>query len=493
MRLPFVPRAMNGTMAAVESGDKTVTSSWRPSRGESAHRLLVVFSPNADQGGRGVLLSDEPVYLGRTETVGAGKSLVLADDKTSREHAVIEHVAGEGGFRLRDLGSRNGTFVDGQRVSEVVLQDENVIRIGSHVLLFQSLDVDSVLHLFDRSPTSSLLVGGSHRMQQVFRAIREAGSQSWPTLITGESGVGKELVARAIHDAGTRRGEYIPVNCAALPENLVESEFFGHARGAFTGAGVRRGLFREADGGTLFLDEIGEMRLDLQAKLLRVLATGEVRAVGDDRTQQVDVRVLAATNADLEQAVEEGRFRADLYARLMGYVIHVPPLRERRDDIMTLARHFLARGDHGVEIGADVAEALCIYPWPYNVRELEHTMAVAGSAAARHGLMELEHLPDKLHQPFEERLGVSSSPVSQSLAPPALLTVRRNATPTAAELRQVLEACDGNVSRVAAFFDKDRRQIYRWARRLGVDPEAYRTADAPSPEEGDPPGGEDAV
>jgi transcriptional regulator with GAF, ATPase, and Fis domain len=483
VRVPYWP--LNGTMLAVDTGDKTVTSSWRPTRGEAAHRLLVVFSPDPDLTGRAVLLANEPLHIGRTDTGGRGKSLVLADDKTSREHAFIEPGAEAGTFRLRDLASRNGTFVDGHRTTELVLQSGQVIRVGSHVLLFQSLDAEAMLHLFDRASSSSPLVGGSYAMQQVLRAIRAAGPQPWPTLLTGESGVGKELVARAIHDASGRQGAYIPVNCAALPENLVESELFGHARGAFTGAGLRRGLFREAEGGTLFLDEISEMRLDLQAKLLRVLATGEIRPVGDDRPQQVDVRVLAATNTDLERGVEEGKFRADLYARLMGYVIPVPPLRERRDDILTLARHFLARGDHGVEIGADAAEALCIHQWPYNVRELEHVMAVAGMAAARHGLVELEHLPEKLQQPFEERLqavapGVAPTP---SAAPSALLTVRRDATPTAVELRQVFEACDGNVSRVAAFFGKDRRQIYRWARRLGIAPETYRAS-----EEGDDDG-----
>jgi two-component system, NtrC family, response regulator HydG len=236
------------------------------------------------------------------------------------------------------------------------------------------------------------LVGKSQDMKQVYALIERVAAVASPALIVGETGTGKELVARAIHHHGPRaRSAFVAVNCAALPEALLESELFGHARGAFTGATQpRKGLFVEADGGTLLLDEIGDMPVALQAKLLRVLESGEIRAVGSDSVRRCDVRILAATHRVLEDLVAEGRFREDLYYRLKVVTVRLPPLRERREDIPLLVDHFIGRVRERVpssavqSIAPEALRMLEEHSWPGNVRELEHVIesaVVTGSSA----------------------------------------------------------------------------------------------------------------
>jgi two-component system, NtrC family, response regulator HydG len=229
------------------------------------------------------------------------------------------------------------------------------------------------------------LVGKSREMQQVYELIERLAAVPSPALIVGETGTGKELVARAIHHQGPRaRQAFVAVNCAALPEALLESELFGHARGAFTGATQpRKGLFVEADGGTLLLDEIGDMPLTLQAKLLRVLESGEIRPVGSDSVRHCEVRILAATHRVLEDLVAENRFREDLYYRLKVVSVRLPPLRERPEDIPLLAEHFIARVRERVpgavvqSLAPDAVRLLEAHSWPGNVRELEHVIESA--------------------------------------------------------------------------------------------------------------------
>jgi DNA-binding NtrC family response regulator len=255
--------------------------------------------------------------------------------------------------------------------------------------------------LVDRYSYESL-VGGSVVMKDVFRTIARVSASSSPVLVRGESGTGKELVARAIHYASARaRGPFVPVNCSAIPEGLLEPELFGHARGAFTGAvRRRRGRFEEADGGTLFLDEIGELHPALQAKLLRVLQDGEVRPVGDERSVRTDVRLVAATNRDLEAAMEEGAFREDLYYRIAVLPLRLPPLRERRDDVPLLVAHLLAKkGQAGIHVDSAVVEALRAYAWPGNVRELENVLERALVLRRQPDRMTLEDLPEEILRP----------------------------------------------------------------------------------------------
>ncbi|MBU6299279.1 MAG: sigma-54-dependent Fis family transcriptional regulator [Alphaproteobacteria bacterium] len=225
------------------------------------------------------------------------------------------------------------------------------------------------------------LVGRSSEMRQVFRLGQRAAQSTIPILIEGESGVGKELIARAIQGSSDRAGKpFVTVNCGAIPENLIESILFGHEKGSFTGANEKHlGKFQEADGGTLFLDEIGELRLDMQVKLLRALQEGEVDPVGSKRPVKVDVRIISATNRDLSELTREGRFREDLFYRLNVFPIFVPPLRERSDDIPALARHFITRfaaEEHKPVAGMtpEAADLLERFSWPGNVRQLENTI-----------------------------------------------------------------------------------------------------------------------
>ncbi len=246
------------------------------------------------------------------------------------------------------------------------------------------------------------LIGRSPAMQSVFRQIEQVAASRGTVLIRGESGTGKELVAKAIHYNSDRRDRpFVVIDCAAIPDTLQESELFGHARGAFTGAvAAKRGLFEEADGGTLFLDEVGELRPPTQAKLLRALQDGSVRRVGETRTVHVDVRIIAATNKDVAEAVRAGGFREDLYYRLNVVAIHLPPLRERPEDIPVLAEHFLGpaareAGRPARRMAPEALEALLAFPWPGNVRELENAIERAilfcqGEVVGR------EHLPPEV-------------------------------------------------------------------------------------------------
>jgi two-component system NtrC family response regulator len=221
------------------------------------------------------------------------------------------------------------------------------------------------------------IVGSSKEMEKVFEVIRKVADTEAAILITGESGTGKELVARSIHANSSRRdAPFVAINCAAIPADLLESELFGHVKGAFTGA-VRdkSGKFQVAEGGTLFLDEVGELPLELQPKLLRALQEKEIEPVGGTKIQKLDVRIVSATNLNVDKAIADGAFREDLYYRLSVIPIHLPPLRERRKDIPLLIRYFCAKhGSEKVTFDKDALDTLVMYPWPGNVRELENTI-----------------------------------------------------------------------------------------------------------------------
>jgi two-component system response regulator HydG len=295
-------------------------------------------------------------------------------------------------------------------------------------------------------------------MQRVFELIERVASSSAAVLVCGETGTGKELVARAIHLGGPRRaGPFVAINCTALPESLLESELFGHVKGAFTGAtAARHGLFAEADGGTILLDEIGDMPLALQARLLRVLEEGEVRAVGSDEVRRVDVRIIAATHRDLAKAVSERVFRQDLFYRLNVVPITVPPLRDRVQDIPPLVERFLAgareRNPRAQvrQLSAEVLQALSSRPWPGNVRELENLverLVVMGAA--------------ELASKSDLDRALAEGPV----ADPTVELKRQSVVP----LRQVedeyiawaIAKCDGNKTRAAELLGIDVSTIHR--------------------------------
>lgn len=299
------------------------------------------------------------------------------------------------------------------------------------------------------------MVGISDVMQEVFDVVRKVAPTEASVLITGESGTGKELIARAIHQGGSRSKEpFVAINCAAIPANLLESELFGHMRGSFTGAvRDRAGKFEQADGGTLFLDEVGEMPLELQPKLLRVLQEMEVEPLGG-KPRSVNVRVVAATNQDVESALQEGRFREDLYYRLNVIPIELPPLRERAEDIPLLVRHFVERYSSGnpVDVSDSALEAMAAYPWPGNVRELQNT--VERMVILNHGeSLERHHLPEKLRStPSSSRSQIVDLPPDGY----SLEAIEKEV------VIQALQRNDWNQTRAAAFLQVPRHTlIYR--------------------------------
>ncbi len=307
------------------------------------------------------------------------------------------------------------------------------------------------------------VIGTSVAMQRVADVVNRVAESDTNVLITGESGTGKELVARAVHERSGRKGAFLAINCAAVPENLLESELFGHMRGAFTDARTSRtGLFVEADQGSLFLDEIADMPLGMQAKLLRVLQERKVRPLGATQEIPFDARIVAATNRDLESEVAEKRFREDLYYRINVVRVDMPSLRSRGNDVLLLAQHFLERaaqrtGKNVTRLGRLVAERLVNYDWPGNVRELENCMERA-VALARFDEITLDDLPAKIreHRPTEV-FTVSDDPNDL----PAMHVVEER------YIRKVLAAVGGNKTLAAKVLGFDRRTLYRKLERYG--------------------------
>lgn len=323
------------------------------------------------------------------------------------------------------------------------------------------------------------LIGNSAPMRKLNEEIETVARTDLAVLITGETGTGKELVARTLH-ARSRRSEQalVHVNCAALPEQIAESELFGHVKGAFTGAvSNRAGKFELADGGTLFLDEIGELPLNLQAKLLRALQQGEIQRVGSDKLLRVNVRLIAATNRDLEQEVAEGRFRSDLYHRLKVYPIAVPPLREHKADLEILSSYFLdqARTHLGlcqIALHPQALQAMQAYDWPGNVRELEHLLMRASLKATQHKegrpLILAEHLDLPVADQPAPATSCADNP-AQPVAIPSGLNLRDAVDNYQKMLiSQALEAQQGNWSATARQLQTDRANLIRLAQRLGL-------------------------
>jgi DNA-binding NtrC family response regulator len=303
-------------------------------------------------------------------TVGAHPSndVALEDRFVSAFHCRLHESGGR--WRVKDLGSTNGTWVDGLRVADAELGDGARLRAGSQEL---------VVHQEKPRLTASLpgLVARDPALAPVLDLLRRAAPSVLPVMLLGESGTGKEVAARAVHELSARgQGPFVPLNCGAIPRDLAEAELFGHEKGSFTGAITSApGAFGAADGGTLFLDEIGDLPLALQVKLLRALEASEIKPVGAARPRAIDVRIVCATHQDLRQRIREGQFREDLFYRLRGVTVELPPLRARTQDILPLAEHFLA-GSRKI-LAADARAALLQYRWPGNVRELRHVMQLA--------------------------------------------------------------------------------------------------------------------
>ena len=299
--------------------------------------------------------------------------IAISEATVSRTHVELSLVPE--GVSVRDLGSRNGTFYQGQRVEKMVLALGGRIRVGATTVAIDA-DTDSLVSGLEYDGTLYRgMVGASAAMRRVFAMLHRLEGSLATVLVEGESGVGKELVARALHEGSSvAAGPFVALNCAAIPRDVVGSELFGHRRGAFTGAlEARRGAFESADGGTLFLDEIGELPIDIQPVLLRALELGEIRALGDDQPKRVHVRLVAATNRELDAEVAGGKFRQDLFYRLAVVRLRVPPLRDRPDDVEPLARRFAAFLGLA-DLPDTVLAELRGRAWPGNARELQNAV-----------------------------------------------------------------------------------------------------------------------
>ena len=370
--IPWTPE--RGTIGPMFEDDQIATVQqhrFTPSEPNGAFILNVTEGPDA---GRSFRLDDSMpprVLLGQTETC----SIKLADPAVSRRHAAIE-LAGDR-LRISDLGSTNGTFVNRVPVVEAYLSDGFSLQLGSTSLLVTRDDGAPVVEL-PAATAFGRMIGASREMRRLYRLCERLALSDVPVVIEGETGTGKEVLAEALHEEGARKeGPYVVFDCTAVPPNVVESELFGHERGAFTGAvATRKGFFEQAHGGTLLIDEIGDLDLALQPKLLRAIERGEIRRVGGDRAIRVDVRIVAATRRDLDHEVLAGRFRDDLFHRLAVARIELPPLRARRGDVTTLAKHFWSTlGGAPAELTSELVARWEDMPWPGNVRELRNTVA----------------------------------------------------------------------------------------------------------------------
>jgi two-component system response regulator AtoC len=313
------------------------------------------------------------------------------------------------------------------------------------------------------------IIAGSAGMRDAVALAERVAPHPTTVLVTGESGTGKELIARLIHEVSGLGGDFVPVNCGAIPENLLESELFGHVKGSFTGANSdRTGLFEEADGGTLFLDEIGELPQSLQVKLLRALQSGEIRRVGDSKPRQVNVRIVAATARDLESEVQTGEFRSDLYYRINVVRIHIPPLRHRREEVPLLARHFIDAYNEalGMDIEGlqpDALKRMQGYSWPGNVREVENVVERAMVLATGQSI-ELDDLPEIVRDP-ESLVRISS----ETLSSDELSVKKRSAELEKHLISRALEVTEGNRTRAAELLDLSYRALLYKIRDYGLD------------------------
>lgn len=421
-----------------------------------AARLRVLHGPDA-----GFEVDVPPVGL----VVGADPAadIVLGDAAVSRRHCSIKP-SGEG-FEVSDLGSRNGTLLDGVSLQKAVVPVGAMLRVGG--TLMQLVPAEESVFIPPSTDTRfGALVGGSLAMRQVYSVLGRASVSNAPILLLGESGTGKELAARAVHDHSPRKdGSFVVFDCGASSETLIESDLFGHMKGAFTGAHADRpGAFELAHGGTLFLDEIGDLPVALQPKLLRMLETGEVLPLGGRRPNRYDVRVVAATNRDLADEVTRGTFRGDLYYRLAVVEVHLPPLRRRLEDVGELVRVFLEREGRGSDdIRSDNLERLHMYHFPGNVRELRNiiTRAVALSAPnTRFAEMPLL-LGGTTAKKDTEWVARADRPFSEAKAE---LIARFEKD----YLKDLLVRAGDNVSQAARISGVDRKHLYRLLEQAGL-------------------------
>jgi DNA-binding NtrC family response regulator len=423
--------------------------------------------------------------VGRELSVGTapGNHLVLTDPLVSRHHLVVQW--GNRGYWARDVGSTNGTKIGDHIIQAAALHDGSQLVIGNTRLVFELLEQEISEPLSKEQRWGSVL-GESPAMRRLFALLPRIAQSDATLLIEGETGTGKSVLARALHDASPRAGQpFVVVDCSAIPPTLIESVLFGHEKGSFTGAHTSRpGAFESATGGTVFLDEIGELPIELQPKLLRVLETRQVQRIGRVDYIPLDVRVIAATNRDLREMVNRGACRADLYYRLKVVTIEMPPLRERRSDIPNLVAHFWAQLTNGGEPPAEVLSAFSKLDWMGNVRELRNAVeraVVLGETAHYEAVFDPALGGPAGSGTFRPPAARGSAP---SLAvPPQLegLTFDPNVPFREAKnqaiarwerwyIRELLAYTNGNLSQAARIVQSDRSYLRKLVRRYSDNP-----------------------
>ena len=416
-------------------------------------RLLIVKGPDR---GEAIAIAELTLTVGS----GAGNDVLLSDPTISRRHLAIEPTPD--GVMLRDLGSTNGSFVQGARFQELTLGFGTEVTIGQTTLKYVPSEEQLELAPSDEESYGSL-AGRDPKLRKLFRLLADVAASDATVLIEGETGTGKELFAEEIHRHSARRGgPFVVFDCGAVPKELIESALFGHLRGAFTGAvSDRPGAFEEADGGTLFLDEIGELAPEVQPSLLRALDKRAVRPVGGTGYSQVSVRVVAATNRNLRAEIAAKRFREDLYYRLAVVRMHVPPLRERPDDIPLLVEHFARQfsGGRQLEVSREELERLRHHAWPGNVRELRNVIDRA--CALSHG-SKLE-----IDEAFDEKTGAQAGTVDIDL-PFKEAKAQLIDSFEREYIRAQLKRFEGNLSAAARSAEVDRKHFRELLRKHGL-------------------------
>jgi transcriptional regulator with GAF, ATPase, and Fis domain len=506
----------------------------RQAGGSGSAGLVLLYAPDYQRLPPAFPLAKPDVVIGRE----APADVLVPQPAVSRSHARI--VFDQNGWLIRDLGARNGTLVNGTFVTECRVGHHDDIRVGDAFFKFVTYGAEGYLpYRIDGAVMAgayaapSGIVGG-HQLANIASALERIARSSISVVLLGESGTGKEVFARQVHVWSERKGAFCALNCAAIPPTLLESELFGYRRGAFSGADRDHvGLVRAADAGTLFLDEVGDLPLEAQAKLLRVLQTKEVQPLGATLPEQVDVRIVCATHRDLGAMQVEGKFRGDLFARLNEYSVFLPSLRDRKEDVYALCLEFLRlhkRPD--LELTVPYLTGLLHYDFPYNVRELE-ALIKRGIALAEGGQLGAQHLSAEIHERMREygrrqtapgeypsrpqipaarppspswmppasfspdgplsstaaaempRSGLPVSPYPPVPAPgsptdpaaPVSASMSPHYVPSEQELRALLTAHAGNVAAVGRHFGKERMQVHRWMKKYNIDPNDYRSSE----------------